>query len=234
MSWRNRSLKIVMAVCTLGMLLAGTACNQRYSGEDTVMTTDPAEPSNSPSGQSAANETETATFGAGCFWCVEAVFLQLDGVLSVESGYSGGAIENPTYKQVCRGTTDHAEVCQIRYDPSKITFDELLEVFWRTHDPTTLNRQGNDTGSQYRSVVFYHDDRQKELTEQRKRQLDEAGIWDDPIVTEISPFTIFYKAEEYHQDYFNRSPEARYCQVIIRPKVEKFRQVFKDKLKKAE
>lgn len=195
------------------------------------MTTEPTEQSDLPSGETNAPEAGIATFGAGCFWCVEAVFLELDGVLSVESGYAGGKIENPTYEQICSGTTGHAEVCQIRYDPAKITFDELLEVFWKTHDPTTLNRQGNDVGTQYRSVVFFHDDAQQALAEQRKGQLDAAGIWQDPIVTEISPFTKFYMAEEYHQQYYERNPEAGYCQVIIRPKVEKFRKVFKDKLK---
>jgi len=231
MSRRSYSLDVLAAVFSVGMLLAGISCNQQKSEDDTVMTTEPIEQPDSPSGPSADAETGVATFGAGCFWCVEAVFLELQGVLSVESGYCGGTVENPTYKQICTGTTGHAEVCQIRYDPAKITFDELLEVFWKTHDPTTPNRQGNDAGTQYRSVVFFHDDGQKTLAEERKRQLDAAGIWQDPIVTEISPYTIFYKAEDYHQQYYNRNPEAGYCQVVIRPKVEKFRQVFKDKLK---
>jgi peptide-methionine (S)-S-oxide reductase len=183
-------------------------------------------------GQSSSPVTDVATFGAGCFWCVEAVFQQLDGVISVESGYSGGSLENPTYEQVCSGTTGHAEVCQIRYDPSRITYDELLEVFWKTHDPTTLNRQGNDVGPQYRSVVFYHDEKQKALAEKYKKELDSSGAWGNPIVTEISPFTAFYKAEEYHQNYFKSNPRQAYCTFVIRPKVDKFRKVFKDKLKK--
>jgi peptide-methionine (S)-S-oxide reductase len=225
-------LTALAAVFSVGMLLTGISCNRQNTEDNTVMTKGPTESPDSLSDQSTAARTEVATFGAGCFWCVEAVFLQLEGVTTVESGYCGGTIENPTYEQICTGTTGHAEVCQIRYDPSKITFDELLEVFWKTHDPTTRNRQGNDMGPQYRSVVFYHDDRQKTLAEERKRQLDAAGIWQDPIVTEISPYTKFYKAEEYHQQYYDRNPEAGYCQFIIRPKVDKVRDVFKDKLRK--
>jgi peptide-methionine (S)-S-oxide reductase len=176
-------------------------------------------------------ETELATFGAGCFWCVEAVFQQLQGVISVASGYAGGEVENPTYQQVCTGTTGHAEVCQIRFDPQQISYDQLLEVFWKTHDPTTLNRQGNDVGTQYRSVIFYHDDQQRALAERRKRELDEAGIWPDPIVTEISPYQTMYPAEDYHQNYYRENPGQGYCQFVIRPKVEKFRKVFGDQLK---
>lgn len=185
-------------------------------------------------GGQAADRVQTATFGAGCFWCVEAVFQQLDGVISVESGYSGGRTPNPTYAQVCSGTTGHAEVCQIRFDPRKITFDELLEVFWQTHDPTTLNRQGPDVGTQYRSVIFYHDAQQKETAEQRKKQLDKARLWRARIVTEIAPFREFFKAEEYHQNYFRTNPEQAYCRVLIAPKVEKFRKVFREKLKPAD
>jgi peptide-methionine (S)-S-oxide reductase len=182
-----------------------------------------------PSGESP--ELAVATFGAGCFWCVEAVFQRLDGVESVTSGYSGGPTPNPTYQEVCTGTTGHAEVCQIRYDPMKISFEDLLEVFWKTHDPTTLNRQGNDEGTQYRSVVFYHDNQQKALAEAYKKKLDEAGIWPNPIVTEISPLINFYKAEDYHQNYFNDNPYQGYCRVVIQPKVEKLKKVFADKLK---
>jgi len=176
-------------------------------------------------------EGDVATFGAGCFWCVEAVFLRLRGVNAVESGYAGGDVLNPTYEQICTGQTGHAEVCRIIYDSSQITFDELLEVFWKTHDPTTLNSQGPDHGTQYRSVVFYHDEEQKELAEQYKRKLDETGAWSDPIVTEISPLTNYYRAEESHQNYFARKPRRGYCRAIVRPKVEKFEQAFKDKLK---
>jgi peptide-methionine (S)-S-oxide reductase len=179
----------------------------------------------------AAN-TDTATFGTGCFWCTEAIFQQLEGVIKVTSGYSGGQVENPTYKEVCTGSTGHAECLNIVYDTTKITFDELLEVFWQTHNPTTLNRQGGDVGTQYRSVVFYHNDIQKSRTEKYIVDLNKSGAWDSPIVTTLEPFTIFYGAEDYHQNYYNLNGSAGYCQMVIRPKVEKFEKVFKDKLKK--
>lgn len=175
--------------------------------------------------------TDTATFGNGCFWCTEAIFQQLEGVVSVTSGYSGGQVNNPTYKEVCTGTTGHAEVLQVVYDPAKITFDELLEVFWQTHDPTTLNRQGNDVGPQYRSVIFYHNNEQKEKAGKYKAELDKSGAFNNPIVTEISPFSKFYAAENYHQDYYNQNGAQPYCNIVIRPKVEKFKKVFKSKLK---
>lgn len=175
---------------------------------------------------------DTATFGAGCFWCVEAVFQRLDGVIKVSSGYSGGKIKNPTYREVCSGLTDHAEVCQITYDKSKISFKDLLEVFWKTHDPTTLNRQGADAGTQYRSVIFYHNTEQKDLAEKYKAELNKSGAFNNPIVTEISPFTAFYVAEDYHQNYFNLNGKEPYCQYVIQPKVDKFEKVFKDKMKK--
>jgi peptide-methionine (S)-S-oxide reductase len=177
------------------------------------------------------DNTEMATFGAGCFWCVEAVFQRLDGVIKVESGYSGGQIKNPAYREVCSGTTGHAEVCQITFDKTKIGFKDLLEVFWKTHDPTTLNRQGNDAGTQYRSVVFYHNDEQKQLAEKYKAELNKSGAWDDPVITEISPYSTFYKAEDYHQNYFNQNGSEPYCRFVIQPKVEKFEKVFKDKMK---
>jgi peptide-methionine (S)-S-oxide reductase len=171
-----------------------------------------------------------ATFGGGCFWCTEAFFQRLKGVHSVVSGYSGGHVKNPTYRQVCDGDTGHAEVIQVAYDPQVIAYDELLEVFWKTHDPTTLNRQGNDIGPQYRSVIFYHDEEQKKLAEQYKQKLDAAGIYDAPIVTEISPFQEFYPAEDYHQRYYNQNSGQMYCRFVITPKLEKFKEVFKDKL----
>ena len=177
------------------------------------------------------SKTDLVTFGAGCFWCVEAVFQQIDGVLSVESGYAGGEVENPTYKQVCTGTTGHAEVCQIRYDPQRVDLRQLLEVFWKTHDPTTLNQQGADYGTQYRSAIFYHDEQQRELAEHLKRKLDESGAWNAPIVTEITTFDKFYKAEQDHQDFYKLNPQHQYCQLVIQPKLEKFRAVFADKLK---
>jgi peptide-methionine (S)-S-oxide reductase len=179
----------------------------------------------------ANNQLELATFGAGCFWCVEAIFQRVDGVEKVVSGYSGGHIKNPSYKEVCTGTTGHAEVCQLSYDPEVVSFDELLEIFWQTHDPTTLNRQGNDVGPQYRSVVFYHNEEQKKLAEKYKEELDKAGIYNNPIVTEISPFESLYIAEDYHQNYFNENGSQPYCSFVIQPKVEKFKKVFKDKLK---
>lgn len=178
--------------------------------------------------------SDTATFGAGCFWCVEAVFQQMKGVTSVTSGYSGGTTKNPTYHEVCTGETGHAEVAQIVFDPRVVTFDELLEVFWQVHDPTTLNRQGADAGTQYRSVIFYHSAFQKERAEFYKKKLDESGAWANPIVTEISPAGPFYKAEDYHQNYFKENGDQPYCQYVIQPKVDKFKKVFKDKLKKTE
>jgi peptide-methionine (S)-S-oxide reductase len=173
-----------------------------------------------------------ATFGSGCFWCTEAVFEELNGVHSVVSGYAGGHVQNPSYEEVCTGKSGHAEVTQITYDPSVITYDELLEVFWKTHDPTTLNRQGNDVGPQYRSVIFYHNDEQKKLAEKYKAELEKSGAWDNPIVTEISPLTNYFPAEEYHQEYYANNPNQGYCAFVIAPKLEKFRKVFKDKLKK--
>ena len=174
---------------------------------------------------------EKATFGSGCFWCTEAIFERVNGVKTVESGYSGGTVENPTYEQVCGGKTGHAEAVQITYDPKVVSYPELLEIFWSTHDPTTLNRQGNDVGTQYRSVIFYHNDEQKKLAEEYKKKLNESGAWGNPIVTEISQYKNFYKAENYHQDYFENNPNQGYCSFVIAPKVEKFEKVFKDKLK---
>jgi peptide-methionine (S)-S-oxide reductase len=174
---------------------------------------------------------EFATFGGGCFWCVEAIFERVNGVQSVRSGYSGGHVENPTYKQVTSGETGHAEVVQIQYDPAVIGFTALLEVFFKTHDPTTLNRQGADVGTQYRSTVLFHDEDQRLQAENVIRELDQAGIWNDPIVTRIEPFTVFYSAEGYHQEYYENNPNQGYCRVVIQPKVEKFEKVFKDILK---
>ena len=174
---------------------------------------------------------EVATFGSGCFWCTEAVFQRLKGAEKVVSGYAGGHVENPTYRQVCGGDTGHAEVIQVHYDSSQVSYEQLLEIFWKTHDPTTLNRQGNDFGPQYRSVIFYHTDDQKRLAETFKTKLNEAGIWDAPIVTEISPFTNFYSAEDYHQNYYNQNSSQAYCAYTIRPKIEKLQKVFKEHLR---
>lgn len=174
---------------------------------------------------------ETATLAAGCFWCYEPIFKQLKGVQSVTVGYAGGQTQNPTYEQVTGGNTGHAEAFQVKYNPDVITFEDLLTVFWNVHDPTTLNRQGNDIGTQYRSAIFYMDDNQKQIAEQSKQQMDASGQLAGSIVTEIMPFTSFYHAEDYHQDYFSQNPEQAYCSVVIRPKVEKFEHLFKDRVK---
>jgi peptide-methionine (S)-S-oxide reductase len=177
-------------------------------------------------------KTDTATFGEGCFWCTEAFFQRLDGVLKVLSGYGGGHVIDPTYEQVCDKNTGHVELARIIYDPTKITYDELLEVFWKTHDPTTMNQQGNDVGPQYRSVIFFHNQEQKEKAEKYKAALDKSGAFSKPIVTAIEPFKNFYPAENYHQNYYNDNQNQGYCRYVIQPKLEKFEHVFKDKLKK--
>jgi len=208
-----------------GLLLALYYTGGNFVMPETFTVLEPAEP---PAGMAKA------TFGAGCFWCTEAVFAQLKGVLSVVSGYSGGSVKGPTYRQVSTGTTGHAEAIQITYDPAVISYEELLEVFWQTHDPTTPDRQGHDVGPQYRSVVFYHTDEQKRLAEHYKDKLDASGAFTGPIVTEIVPFTEFYRAEAYHQNYFEENSAQPYCRAIIRPKVDKVKEVFQDKLKTAE
>jgi peptide-methionine (S)-S-oxide reductase len=181
---------------------------------------------------STAPGLATATFGTGCFWCTEAVFESLEGVYNVVSGYAGGHVPNPTYKAVCDGTTGHAECVQLQYDPAKISYSDLLEAFFRSHDPTTLNRQGNDIGTQYRSVIYYHSPEQQQLATQIRQELDKAGAFGKPIVTEISPAGTFYAAEAYHQNYFANNPEQGYCAYVVAPKLDKFRKVFKDKLRK--
>jgi len=184
-----------------------------------------------PQIKSSSMETETITFGSGCFWCTEAIFQQVKGVEKVVSGYSGGHIVNPTYEQVCEKNTGHAEVCQLTFDPSQVSVDELLEIFWQTHDPTTLNQQGNDVGPQYRSVVFYHNEMQKQRAEFFLNELSKSGAYEKPIVTTIEPYKNFYKAENYHQDYYKQNGSQPYCYFVIRPKVEKFEKAFKDKMK---
>jgi peptide-methionine (S)-S-oxide reductase len=174
---------------------------------------------------------ETATLAAGCFWCVEAVFDDLKGVEDVVSGYSGGHTENPTYRQVCNGDTGHAEVAQVRFDPSVITFKDVLRVFFSVHDPTTMNRQGNDIGTQYRSAIFYHSDEQKHDAEEVIKEIADEGVYDAPIVTEVTPFEKFWPAEDYHQEYFANNPNVPYCAAVVSPKVKKFRQKFADRLK---
>jgi len=174
---------------------------------------------------------ETATFGGGCFWCIEALFQQIKGVEKVASGYSGGTIENPDFHDLHYGKTGHAEVIQIEFDPKIVSYDELLEVFWKIHNPTTINRQGYDTGEEYRSIIFYHSEDQKRLAEESKLRLDASKYYDDPVVTEIAPFKVFYKADDYHQNFYNNNKDTPYCQIIIDPKVVKFRKEFASKLK---
>jgi peptide-methionine (S)-S-oxide reductase len=180
----------------------------------------------------APQKREVATFGGGCFWCTEAVFDDLKGVETVESGYSGGARPNPTYAQVCSGATGHAEVIQVTFDPRVISFKQILEVFFTVHDPTTLNRQGADVGTQYRSVIFYHDEEQKRIAEQLIKELDEAKVWNGAIVTELAPFEAFYVAEDYHQEYFRLNGEQPYCRMVVAPKVAKFREHYREQLKR--
>lgn len=205
----------------LFLLISLTACNKskdnnNFKDQEIMETT---------------TKLDTAIFGSGCFWCSEAIFERVKGVHKVVSGYAGGVAKNPSYEQVCTGKTGHAEVCQIIFDSSIVSFADLLKIFWKTHDPTTLNRQGADEGTQYRSVIFYHSDEQKKIAEHYKVELDNSGAWGDPIVTEISPFTKFYSAEAYHQNYFANNPTQGYCSFVIAPKVEKFEKVFKEKLK---
>jgi peptide-methionine (S)-S-oxide reductase len=219
-------LKYCLPLVVILMQLQACAQKDNYHNSKTF------KEMNSNSGKEKAHQEQTATFGAGCYWCTEAQFQQLKGVRLVESGFSGGQVDNPTYKEVCTGTTGHAEVCNIYYDPAVITFDELLAAFWTCHDPTTLNRQGNDVGTQYRSVIFYHNDEQKEKAEAYKAKLNAEKAWEHPVVTEIAPFRKFYIADDYHQNYYNENKTQPYCQFIVGPKVEKFKKVFKDKLKK--
>ncbi|MBT1703475.1 peptide-methionine (S)-S-oxide reductase MsrA [Chryseosolibacter indicus] len=200
------------------VLLAAVSCAQPKKQENKSM-------------ENSSANLQTATFGSGCFWCTEAIFLEVSGITKVESGYAGGKVKNPTYKEVCSGLTGHAEVIQVQYDPKVISYEELLEIFWKTHDPTTLNRQGADEGTQYRSVIFYHNDEQKKLAEFYKKKLDDSKIFSAPIVTEISPYTTFYKAEDYHQNYYALNTTAPYCSYVITPKLDKFKKVFKDKIR---
>ena len=217
-------IRLTIISFAIVFLTTGNSCSQKSKNEN---------PNNTMTDESTAgqNGLQIATFGSGCFWCTEAIFQQVEGVIKAESGYAGGKVKNPTYKKVCSGLTGHAEVIQITYDPSKVSFEELLEFFWKSHDPTTLNKQGADVGTQYRSAIFYHSEEQKKLAEAYKNKLDASGAFDKPIVTEISPFTEFYKAEDYHQNYYNLNGNAPYCSYVIQPKLEKFKKVFKDKLK---
>jgi len=218
------SFKLIAVIIFTAIFFEGCAQNssdKESSANKQILKTD----------KNMESQLDTITLGAGCFWCVEAVFQNLKGVEKVTSGYSGGFIKNPAYKEVCMGTTGHAEVCQIIYNSSVITLPEILEVFWGTHDPTTLNRQGNDVGTQYRSAIFYHNDEQKEIAEHYKVELNKNKAFDNPIVTEITAYTNFYPAENYHQDYFNLNGEEPYCRFVIQPKVDKLKKLFKDKIK---
>lgn len=222
----RRVAGVALAVFGVAVIVAGALPANVASAEPNAKANDRA-----AGDKQKEKKVEVATFGNGCFWCTEAVFEELKGVESAVSGYSGGRVPNPTYEQVCTGATGHAEVIQITYDPAVITFPELLEVFWKTHDPTTLNQQGPDHGTQYRSAVFYHSDEQRELAEKYKQRLDESGAFDAPIVTEITKFQKFYPAEDYHQQYFQDNPRQPYCRAVVKPKVVKFRKAFHEKLK---
>ncbi len=221
-------LNLFISILILGLTplsISGCAGSQNNLNDQQPM-------ENKDNEQSSISETDTATFGSGCFWCTEAIFASLEGVISATSGYSGGNIKNPTYKQICSGTTGHAEVVQLVYDPELISFEVLLEAFWGSHDPTTLNRQGNDVGTQYRSVIFFHNTHQEELATKFKDELNREKVFPNPVITEISPFSEFYKAENYHQDYYEQNGNEPYCRLVIAPKLEKFRKVFSEKLKK--
>jgi peptide-methionine (S)-S-oxide reductase len=205
-----------------------TACGQ---SQDISHSTTFAEMNNKQPEKMTEHKTAVATFAAGCFWCVEAQFQQLKGVESVTSGFTGGHVTNPSYKEVCTGTTGHAEACNITYDPTVISYDELLAAFFTVHDPTQLNRQGNDIGTQYRSSIFYHNPEQKEKADYYIKRLNEEHAYDNPVVTEVQPYATFYKAEDYHQNYYNQNGEQGYCRMVIKPKLDKFKKVFADKLK---
>jgi methionine-S-sulfoxide reductase len=212
------TMRIIFTLLSL-LLLAG--CN--HAQESSQNSSKPEKIMNS--------NYEIATLGGGCYWCMEAVFQRLDGVENVESGFSGGHVKNPTYQEVCTGTTGHAEVIQITFDPSKTSFEEILKIFFTMHDPTTLNRQGNDVGTQYRSAVFYHNEAQKKAAEEIIAALNREHAYDSPVVTEVTPFKAFYKAEDDHQNYYNNNKSQPYCAYVIQPKIEKFEKVFKDRLK---
>lgn len=229
----SNSFLRVTALAWFGLTIGLSGCAEPVaSGQQEKVKDKQASSSDAGKDKTEKKKMETATFGAGCFWCVEAVFQQLKGVEKVQSGYMGGHVENPTYKDVCTGTTGHAEIIHIEFDPSVITYDELLEVFWKTHDPTTLNQQGADRGTQYRSAVFYHNETQKEKAEFYKKKLTEAKAFNSPIVTEITKASKLYVAEDYHQNYFNNNQGNPYCRAVIPPKLEKLKKVFGDKLKK--
>ncbi len=215
-----RKLRLIGAVSVILMTLIPAAFSRGLSMND-----------DQAQSMGSAGDTGIATLGGGCFWCLEAVFEDMEGVTKVVSGYSGGTVQDPSYEDVCSGETGHAEVVQIEFDPRVVSYDELLDVFFTIHDPTTANRQGADVGTQYRSVIFYHDDRQKQIAEKKIHELESSKKWRGPIVTEIVPFKTFYRAEDYHQDYFKKNPHAGYCQAVVAPKVLKFREFFPERVK---
>lgn len=219
---------LVIAAYQFGMLGESGAESETAAESSTAQQS--GQSSRTPESQKES-ELETATFGSGCFWCTEAIFERVKGVQKVASGYSGGHVENPTYEQICQKNTGHAEVVQLQFDPQVVSYAELLEIFWKTHDPTTLNRQGNDEGPQYRSAVFFHNEQQRKEAEFYKQKLDEEGVFNAPIVTEITQFSNFYEAEDYHQDYFKLNGRQPYCAYVIQPKVDKLKKVFQNKLK---
>jgi peptide-methionine (S)-S-oxide reductase len=221
-NYQHRLLTFVVLLAA--MFTTGQTCT---TSEQQVPTSNPAMNNMNAS----SDRLDTAILGGGCFWCVEAVYELIDGVVNVESGYSGGSVDNPTYKQVCEGTTGHAEVCRITFDPSRVSYADILQMFFEAHDPTTLNRQGNDIGTQYRSVIFTANDQQRETALAYIKQLNESKTFVDPIVTEVVSEETFYKAEDYHQNYYEQHGSQPYCAFVVRPKVEKFRKVFKDRLK---
>jgi peptide-methionine (S)-S-oxide reductase len=224
-------LKKLQSLCLLLLSVAVSACAQDDDGKRYVKS-QTFKQMNSSGENNVSDTVQQATFGAGCFWCTEAQFQQLKGVKRVESGYMGGKVPNPSYKTVCSGNTGHAEVSTIWYDPREISYDELLAAFWTAHDPTQLNRQGNDIGTQYRSAIFYYTEEQKQKAEAYKKKLNDEKAYNGPVVTEIAPASTFYKAEDYHQNYYNQNGDQPYCQFVVRPKLEKFRKVFADKLAK--
>ncbi len=228
---KNNAMQHRRIIMFVALVLAGAMAVSSFqpgTASGNTATID-SNPQNNPFMQT--HGLDTTTLGAGCFWCIEAIFQRLEGVHSVESGYTGGHVPNPTYKAVCTGTTGHAEVAKIVFDPKVISLEEILDVFWNTHDPTTLNRQGNDEGTQYRSAIFYHNESQKEAALRSKKAAEDAKLWPNPIVTEISPLGVYYPAEDYHQNYFNLNGNQPYCSYVIAPKVLKFTKQYKDKLK---
>ena len=220
-------LNMVVLFHCVGTVFTLPSCAEQKNQNALIMS----DTNTTTSTTTSTSHTDTATFGNGCFWCTEAFFQRVNGVEKVVSGYSGGTTPNPSYEQVSTGSTGYVEVVQVIYNPAKVSYDDLLEVFWKTHDPTTLNRQGNDVGTQYRSVVFYRDEEQKQKAEHYKEELNKSGAWNKPVVTAVEPFKNFYAAENYHQNYYNNNPRQMYCQYVIRPKLEKFEKVFKETMK---